>query len=372
MGRTRWLIRYELPRDPETGKRRQKAEIVYGTKKDAERRLREVLIGLDKGTYTVPTDLTVAEYMTDWLEKYEADHQNKKTISTARYLVNNHIIHELGFIKLKDLQPYHIDKLYLKLRKSKEKGGKELSTRTVRYVHSLLSSALNRAVALNLIPFNPADKVKPPRLHEKEVKPLTDEQRKRFLEAAQGSRLENLFIVALGTGARKGELLNLTWDQINFKDKTITFINMSNDDSTSDAKTECSKRTIPMFPDVEKALRAQRTQQAKEKLKAGPLYNDRNLVFANEVGNPLNPSNIRNRYWIPTLRKAGLPENTHFHALRHTFATTLIRKGIEVRQVSAWLGHKDPAFTFKRYHHYIPAKIDEREAERINAMIFQE
>lgn len=372
-GRERWLIRYELPRDPSTGKRRQKAETFYGNKREAEKRLREILVQVDQKAFTAPSNMTVAQYMEEWLEKYRADHPVESTSDTAQSLITNHIIAEIGHLKLAELLPYHLDKLYQKLRKKADKGGKGLSTRTVRYIHTLVNSALERAVDLQLIPANPAAKVKPPKLHQREVKPLTDEQRDLFLQAARDSRFYNLFVIALGTGMRMGELLRLTWDQINFAERTLTIVNMlddEDDEGATDAKREGSKRTIPLVPDVVRALKAQRAAQAEEKLKAGPAYEDKKLVFANALGRPINPSNLRNRYFKPVLDKAGLPRDTHFHALRHTFATSLLRKGMDIKKVSAWLGHANAGFTYRVYHHYLPEKLDDREAERLNSFLF--
>lgn len=258
--RDKWLIRYELPRVD--GKRMQKSEIFIGTKSQAIKRRREILYEIDHGSFAMPLEKELR--VKEWLAKYEADHPVPSTHATARTLIKNHVIDELGELKLSKLTPYQIDQLYTKLRREKK-----LSTRTVRYIHSLLNQALKRAVNLNLISYNPVVKVEPPALRQREPKPFTDEQISQFLQAAKGNRLEYMFITMLGTGMRLGEAINLTWDQIDFTEKTITVINLLSKDEEAVAKTENSKRTIPMFPDVEKALKAQYAQQAAEKLKSG-------------------------------------------------------------------------------------------------------
>ncbi|TDA70190.1 MAG: site-specific integrase [Clostridia bacterium] len=226
---------------------------------------------------------------------------------------------------------------------------------------------------MNLLAANPAARVKPPQLKKrKRVVPLTDAEKARFLEAVKGDRCENLFIVALGTGMRLGELLSLTWDQVDFATSTISVVNLisKGGGEVNEGKTENSKRTVPTFPEVYRALKDQRARQAQDKLKAGPMYEDRGLVFSNQVGGPLDPGNLRNRHYKPALERAGLPRGTHFHALRHTFATSLLRQGVGVEKVSAWLGHANPGFTYRVYYHHIPQKLDPGEAERLNAILF--
>lgn len=118
-GRDKWLIRYELPRTD--GTRQQKSEIFVGSDKDAEKRRRDILYEIDHGIFTESLEkaLSLAEYMKDWLDKYEADHPVPNTHETARSLITNHVINELGNLRLNKLMPYHIDKLYTKLRKEK-------------------------------------------------------------------------------------------------------------------------------------------------------------------------------------------------------------------------------------------------------------
>ncbi|MGB9886697.1 MAG: tyrosine-type recombinase/integrase, partial [Moorellales bacterium] len=247
----------------------------------------------------------------------------------------------------------------------------------VRYLHVLLKSALDRAVDLNLLSSNPASRVKPPKLKKrKRVVPLTDEEKQKFLEAVKGDQYENLFVVALGTGMRLGELLSLTWEQVDFEAGTITVVNLheseTEEDAIREAKTENSKRSIPIFPEVYRALKDQRARLAQQKLVLGPIYEDHGLVFPNQIGRPQNQSNVRNRHFKPALEKAGLPKDAHFHALRHTFATSLLRRGVDVKKVAAWLGHADAGFTYRVYHHYIPETLNPGEARRLNAFLFGE
>lgn len=360
-GENRWLLRYDLPRDPKTGKRRQGTETVRGTKKDAERRLREILTELDRGNYFVPSRQTLGEYLEGWLNKYALDHA-ASSAATARYLLRRHVIDELGGTQLADLVPYQIDQLYTRLQAERK-----LSSRTIQYVHVLLKAALDRAVSLNMLPANPAARVRPPKLRQKEVKPLTDEQKELFLAAAREDRFYNLFVVALGTGMRRGEILALKWDCVDLQARTITVMASA---GGSEGKTANAKRQIPIFPTVYRALKNQAALQAQEKLKAGPLYEDNGLVFANEVGKPVDPSNLVNRHFKPALQRAGLPLNTHFHALRHTFATSLLARGEDVKKVAAWIGHGDAGFTYRVYHHYIPQALDEEESARLDEVLF--
>lgn len=344
-----------------------------GTKKDAERRLREILVQLDQGKWCEPTSITLGEYMRQWLDEKYAPERAANTVATARNLLRKYVIDaEIGSVPLPKLTPWMIDRLVVGIVKA----GK--APRTVKFVFDLVRAALNEAVRLQVIPANPAQAVKPPRVKYREVMPLSAEEKDRLLQAAKGDRFEELFILLLATGMRPGEALGLTWDDVDFENHTLT-VRSSGAADTWDrdnsrrgprTKTEGSKRTIPLLPSAAAALRRQRRKQAAEKLRAGELYEDHNLVFAAENGRPMDLKNLRRRHWQPVLRKAGLPENTRLHALRHTFATTLLRAGEDVKRVAAWLGHRDAGFTYRVYHHYLPEKLGEAERLRLEAVLF--
>lgn len=197
-GKDSWRIRYELPRDPATGKRRQGSETVRGTKKDAERRLREILSEIDSGAHLEPSRMTTGEYMQQWFEAHSASLRPK---SQERYegLLRAHILPELGHIPLTKLAPVHIQKFYTQKVKGGRQDGKEggLSPASVRYLHNILREALEETVNLSLIAANPAARVKPPRVQQPEIRPLSEKEVKAFLEAAKGTRFEALFVTAL-------------------------------------------------------------------------------------------------------------------------------------------------------------------------------
>ncbi|MGB9919267.1 MAG: tyrosine-type recombinase/integrase [Moorellales bacterium] len=368
-----WYIRYDLPRDPITGKRRQRCETVHGSRKDAERRLREILVQLDQGRWCEPASMTLGEYLEQWfLDKYVPG-KATNTVAVARRLLRKYVIGaEIGTVPLPKVSPWMIDRVVVEMVRA----GK--APRTVKFVYDLLRSALNEAVRLRVIPSNPALAVRPPQVRYREIMPLSAEEKQRLLEAAKGDRFEEFFILLLATGLRPGEALALTWDDVDFENHTLTVRSSGAADTWDPAnsrrgprtKTEGSRRTVPLLPSAVAALRRQRRKQAAEKLRAGELYEDRNLVFATEDGRPVNLKNLRRRHWRLILKRAGLPEDTRLYVLRHTFATMLLRQGEDVKRVAAWLGHRDAGFTYRVYHHYLPEKLDEAERLRLEAVLF--
>ncbi|MGB9825061.1 MAG: tyrosine-type recombinase/integrase [Desulfofundulus sp.] len=367
-----WSVTVDLGKDPSTGKRKQKYFTVEGSRKDAEKFLTKVLRDLDTGRYVDPAKMTTGEFLKTWIENHGI---NVKTTTKENYesIIKTHLIPELGNIPLSKLSPIHIQSLYAKKLQKGRADGKDggLSTRMVRYMHSLLVESLNYAVSIKLIPENPAKSVKPVRVSQKEMTCLTPEQVKAFLEAAKSDRFFPLFVCALGTGLRRGELLGLKWQDVDLDKGTVTVrrtLARTKDGLVlQEPKSQASCRTVVLPEEVVKILKALKIEQAKQKLKAGPLYQDNGLVFATSIGTPLNPENITKRHLYPVLEKAGLPR-IRFHDLRHTHATLLLLKGENFKVVSERLGHSSVAFTLKTYAHVLPG-MQEGAAKRINAVL---
>ncbi len=192
-----------------------------------------------------------------------------------------------------------------------------------------------------------------------EVHPLSAPEARVLLEAARDNRLEALYVLAVHTGMRRGELLGLKWEDVDLDSSTIrvrrTLTRVENGRrlALGEPKTKKSRRTVRLTPRAVEALRCHRARQAEEKLKTGGIYEDQGLVFAGEVGNLINPSNLRQRSFAPLLRRAGLPQIT-FHDLRHTCASLLFQRNVHPKFVQELLGHASVAITLDTYSHMLP------------------
>ncbi|MBW2599417.1 MAG: site-specific integrase, partial [Deltaproteobacteria bacterium] len=227
-------------------------------------------------------------------------------------------------LPLSKLTPFYIQSFYSAKVTAGRADGKEggLKGASIRYLHIILHQALESSVDFGLLPANPTRKVKVPNpqdVEPEEIHPLDEDQVAQFLEAAKGSRFETLFIVALGTGLRRGELFGLKWEDIDLQDGLLTVKRtvhaVKGGLKFGPPKTKKSRRTISMPPVVVEALKKHRKEQKEEKLRLGPVYQEQGLVFPAEGGTPFHLDNIR-RYFKPLLKRAGLPD-IRFYDLRY-------------------------------------------------------
>jgi integrase len=256
-----------------------------------------------------------------------------------------------GPIKLKDLTPAHTRWFY------RERLDSGLAPATVHKLHVVLHKALKAAVADGLVPRNAAAGLKLPKITREEIDPLDQEEARRLLEAAHGERLEALYVLALTTGMRQGELLALTWDDVDFERGVLrvrrTLTRSGKALVPGEPKTKNSRRTIRLTAGALRVLRDHLSRQLGEMEHMGSLYQPGGLVFATERGTIINPSNLRNRSFKPLLRRAGVPP-IRFHDLRHTCATLLLSKDVNPKIVSEMLGHASVSITLDIYSHLLP------------------
>ena len=213
---------------------------------------------------------------------------------------------------------------------------------------------------------------RPPAKEHKEHRTLTVPQSKEFFTAAAGDRLEALYVLALTTGLRRGELLGLKWADINLE-KTALSVNRSMDTlygppEEKAPKRQSSRRTVLLVPEAVAALRLHRRRQAEERLAAGPAWRERDLVFPTTLGTPMLGNNLLKRNLRPLLEKAGLPPLT-FHELRHTFATFHLASGGKPKVIQEILGHSSIKTTMDTYSHVIPG-MQEEATERLQQLLF--
>jgi integrase len=199
--------------------------------------------------------------------------------------------------------------------------------------------------------------LKLPRITREEIDPLDAEGARRLLEAARGDRLEALYVLALNTAMRQGELLALKWDYVDLERGVLrvrrTLTRSDKGLVLGEPKTKKSRRTIRLTAGAAQALRDHLTCQLEEMERVRFLYEPGGLIFATEVGTIINPSNLRNRSFKRLLKRAGL-RPLRFHDLRHTCATLLLSKDVNIKVVSEMLGHASVSITLDIYSHLLP------------------
>ncbi|GEL78677.1 site-specific integrase [Tenuibacillus multivorans] len=357
-----WYFVIELGKGID-GKRKQKRKRGYKTKKEAQKALTEMLHQLNTGTYIEPKNIPLNEYLNEWLKNKQLTLRDS-TFKKYSWLMNKHIIPHIGEIQLPNLTPSHVQQLYHKL--SYEKG---LSNENVRAAHKVLSQALRQAVKFEYIPKNVTEFIELPKVQKKEVEVWDLDEVKQFLEVTKDNRYHIDYLIALNTGMRQGEILGLRWKDIDFG-RSILNVRQTLDHYGklhNSTKTASSARQIALPPQLIKELNKHKTVQTEEKLKAGNIYENHDLVVCTSVGTPLHPRNLL-RNFKSQVKKAGL-KKIRFHDLRHTHASLLLKQGAHPKVVSERLGHADTRITLDTYSHLLP-NMQEETAEQFGAMLF--
>jgi integrase len=355
----KWEAKASIGCDPATGKLKRVTRY-FDTRKEAQDWLAQVQHEKKTGVFVEPDKTTVGAWVMRYLQTYAKPKVKPNTFADYMDVLKNHIIPAIGTIPLQALRTSAIQELYNRKAESGRLDGKGgLSPRTIHLIHLVLNGALKQAVRERLIQHNPAEyTVRPPMKH-KEMAVLSPEEVNRYLETAREDRLYAAFLLELTTGLRRGELLALTWDCVDFAKGAITVkqslsrVRYAEEGFTrleiTDTKTEASKRTIPLLPEVVRELKALKRKQAEEKLLFGPAYQDKNLVFATPTGTPIEPRNFYRKH-AAMLKKAGL-RHVRLHDLRHTFATILLQEGENPENLRDLLGHTKTSTTLDLYCH---------------------
>jgi integrase len=356
-GKRSWRIKLDLPADA-TGERQTRYLTVKGLRKDAERELARLLSAVHDGTFVEPSKLTVTDYLRSWLAGLDVA---GTTAERYRLMVEQQAIPHLGAIPLQKLRPAQVQAWHQTLLQRGGKDGRPLATRTVAHCHAMLRTALAKACALEIINRNVASVVSPPKVQTTEIRILNADEIAIVLASLTGHRLYPLAALALGSGARRGELLALAWGHLDLDGARLT-IERSLEETSAGRKFKApknkhSRRTISLPASAVDAMRQHRLQQLEQRvaLGLGKLPDDA-LVFCTIEGEPLWPDNV-SRDWRVTVAALGLPE-VSLHGLRHTHASALIAAGMDVLSISRRLGHSSPTITLNVYAHLFRSKDD--------------
>lgn len=302
---------------------------------------------VENQTYSPPKRITLAEHLQEWLEHIAKPNVKPRTYEWYESTVRNHIIPELGDIQLNRLSPKHVDELMAKLKGT-------MSEFTRRGVFRVLNRALNVAVRWERVGRNVCEMVEAPAPGDPDMYILTAEETDRLLRVLEGDRLYPLYLTAIYTGMRLGELLGLRWQDVDLDSRQLWVrqtLQKPGLNPVFGTPKNNKFRTVPLAPVVVHALKSLLVTQELERAFYGHEYRDYGLVFTQPNGAPINGRSLVRNHWRKIREAVGLPDNVRFHDLRHTFVSRALAAGANPRAVSDIVGHHDPGFTLRRYAH---------------------
>ena len=347
-------------------------KVTAKTRADVLRRLADLRRAVETHVPVASDRITVAEFLEEWLNG-RRQALGPQTWTGYERKVRRQVVPYIGHLRLQKLSRNHVQELYEALL---EEG---FSAQTVNHIDAILRRALRDAVRWSRVGANVALLVDPPRVERAERRFLSANEARRFLSAAAGDRLEAMYVLAVTTGMRRGELLALHWADVDL-DRGVCAVNWNlirsaTDELALDApKTPQSRRRLTLDPSAVDALRRHQARQAEERRLRGPVWEDNDLVFANEIGRPINPSNLINRSFWPLRDRAGFHRGAagtpalRFHDLRHTAGSLMLEAGVPLKVVSARLGHANINITADIYLH-LTDRLDEQAALAVGCLL---
>jgi len=363
----RWEARFSAGVNQGTGKAIRKS-IYADTRAEAVKKLREACKAVDDGVYIEPEKLALGQWLDTWINEYSGG-LKPRTVDLYLMHIRLNIKPHIGAVSLSKLTTHMIQNVYNNLQRR----AKPLSAKSIKNVHGVLHTALDKAVKLGYIRSNPSDAITLPRLERKEMHVIKDEALSRFLQAVVGHKYELMFLIAAFTGMRMGELLGLQWSRVNLNRPTLTIDKQlqkarkkGGESSLVPTKTDHS-RTVTPSQYVVDLLREQKRRQDDWRKNAGPEWNnEHDMVFTTELGGFISAVTISCAF-KKFVRELGMGE-LRFHDLRHTFATLSLQNGDDYKTVQMALGHTTPMTTLNTYAH-VTQEMQRASADRMDALI---
>lgn len=348
--------------DPEKKRTRQERLWKYGTRRECRDWLDDMVARRDSGRLSGRPLKTVGDFLNAWLEEVVKPNRRAQTYESYSSFVRIHFIPALGTVPLDKLGPRHV----LSLRsKAKERG---VSDGTVGHLITVLGIALNVAVDWGLLSYNPASRVEKPREERQERPLLTTHQAQVLMAAVSRDRLFALYVLQLMFGLRIGEVCGLRWEDVDLDAGRLQVRHQLQRRpggvlALSVVKTTSGRREVLLPRLAIEVLRRHRASQQEEARAYGPRWHDGDYVYTQEDGRPLEPQLLR-RLFYRVLDEAGLPR-VHFHDLRHAAGTRLAEDGVDVKVISAILGHANTTITRELYLHTTP-RMKQDVADRLD------
>jgi integrase len=378
-----------------TAERRQESSGHFETRTAAVQARAKAVVALGSGTHVRRDNITLGAWLTDeWLPSLSNGKLRATTLQSYRSHVEHHIAPtKLGAMPLQTVSREAIAKHYAQLRVDGRADGskKVLTASTIRRIHATLHRALRDAVRSHLLPLNPAADIEMPADEERDehkdgrkFMAWDSSQLRHFLTGVKDDRLSALWLLYATTGARRGELLGLTWPDIELDETRLTIrrthVEVGGQTVESRPKTDSGARTIALDEVTVAVLKRHRKAQTADRLAAGPRWQDSGHVFVDDVGQPLPPGRVSRAFTaaVVAAREQITDEKTRdiimpvisLHGLRHTFATiALVERRLPASMVSKRLGHKNEMITLTMYAEVLPRHDEEAAADVAGVVI---
>ncbi|GGF24287.1 site-specific integrase [Halobacillus andaensis] len=376
-GNNSWRLIYSMGYD-QAGKRVKKTRTVKAKNKtEAKKLLAEFVTEIEAGAYIDPSKMKFESFVSEWKEKYAKKHLAPKTIETYSYPLRNYLIPTFGQLKLDEIKPIRIinylDSLgHDGVRKDGKEGG--LASTSILYHYRILEDIFNRAAEWKLIKESPVKTVKRPKIESKKTEVYTQDEVQQLFSMLENQPIHQSLIIklAITTGLRRGELLGLQWEDIDFDKRTIevnhTLQHIKEEGfQLRKPKTKSSLRTVVAPIHLIEELKEYKHVKNKERLQVAEHWEGGNhsFVFSTWNGKPLYPT-VPGTWWRRFIKRTGF-KHIRFHDLRHTAATLLINQGVHAKVISERLGHADIKTTMNIYGHYV-RQADEEAADKLNSL----
>jgi integrase len=340
----------------EENARVQRALGTFRTKSEAEKAENAAAFAHDNGSSLAPGTVTVAEILAQYNAGREDLGRERKTTTEYQRQARLYILPHLGRHSVAKLKPAQVSSWLSALLRSGGQDGRRLSAKTVHHAYSLLSAALRWAVQMELASRNVCESVKPPSIQKSNAKAFNDAEIVAIINESAGTRWEAFIALALAIGARRAELLALTWSDVDLSRGTVTIskalCQLKGITFVKGTKTG-STRNIPLARFAINALRRQLARQAAERNRAGQAYSPdtSDPVFVNEIGERLSPQAATDGFRKIAVRAKA--SSTRLHDLRHTAGSHMLADGVDVKTTSSVLGHASPTVTLAIYGHVL-------------------
>jgi integrase len=349
-----WSIDVKLTKD-ENGNWNRVRKGGFRTKKEAEAYLADLVAKANKGEYADYDNMTVKSFLELWLEQYCRHNLKPSTFANRKNLVEARIIPVIGHYYVNDLKPIHFTNFYT------EMANKGYKSDYIHTMHSTLRTAFKHALKWEIASRYVMTNVDAPKLEKrKQLETWTLEEASEFLrftEAIENDYRHIIYVLAIFTGMRKGEILGLRWQDIDWDRKAVQIVQtvyktLKNAPSIQTPKTAGSVRSVSIPDNVLDELRVHKKKQNEMRLKFGSAYQNNDLICPRPDGKPMDPRGV-NEHFEECVKKSSV-KKIRFHDLRHSHATIMLKLGEHPKVVSERLGHKDVNITLNTYSHVLP------------------